>query len=283
MAMDERDGVRREPPAESEREVRARHEANRCAWNQGATEYRRQFEETLAFLRAGGSNLHPVERANLGDLGTWCDSAIHLQCASGRDTLSLWNEGVKRVAGVDISDLHIENARRLSDALGAPATWYRCDVLDTPRELDGTAGLVYTGRGAVCWIHDLAGWARVAYRLLRPGGVFHIFDSHPAIALFDLDAETLVPTGYDYFEHGEENRGWGSNYLGDLGLPLAEHAPKHERQWTLGAMFQALRDAGLVIDRLGEHREQYYDEFPRLRPDLRATLPLTFSIMARRP
>ena len=98
---------------------------------------RRRFEETLAFLQAGGSSLHPIERANLGDLRTWCGTAIHLQCASGRDTLSLWNEGVAQVIGVDIADVHIANAQRLSAALGAPATWYRCDVLETPSALDG--------------------------------------------------------------------------------------------------------------------------------------------------
>jgi hypothetical protein len=68
------------------------------------------LEDTLAFLRAGGSNLHPIERTNLGDLRAWCTTAIHLQCASGCDTLSLWNEGVTRVIGIDISDLHIANA-----------------------------------------------------------------------------------------------------------------------------------------------------------------------------
>ena len=102
-----------------------------------------------------GSSLHPIERANLGDLRTWCGTAIHLQCASGRDTLSLWNEGVAEVIGVDIADVHIANAQRLSAALGAPATWYRCDVLETPSTLDGRADLVYTGQGALCWLHDL--------------------------------------------------------------------------------------------------------------------------------
>ena len=55
-------------PAVSAEEVRARHEANRSAWNEGAARYTAEIEETIAFLAAGGSNLHPVERANLGDL-----------------------------------------------------------------------------------------------------------------------------------------------------------------------------------------------------------------------
>ena len=59
-------------PAVSAEEVRARHEANRAAWNEGAVRYTAEIEETIAFLASGGSNLHPVERANLGDLAAWC-------------------------------------------------------------------------------------------------------------------------------------------------------------------------------------------------------------------
>ena len=70
-------------PAATAEEVRARHEANRAAWNEGAVRYTAEIEETIAFLAAGGSNLHPVERAHLGDLAAWCRTAIHLQCASG--------------------------------------------------------------------------------------------------------------------------------------------------------------------------------------------------------
>lgn len=100
--------------AKDAQEVRERHEANRLAWNEGAAYYTARLGGTLAFLRAGGSSLHPIERTNLGDLRAWCTAAIHLQCASGCDTLSLWNEGVTRVIGIDISDVHIANAQRLS-------------------------------------------------------------------------------------------------------------------------------------------------------------------------
>jgi SAM-dependent methyltransferase len=270
-------------PARTVEEVRGRHEANRVAWNQAAEQYAREVDQTIQFIREGRSNLHPLERANLGDLRTWCKTAIHLQCASGRDTLSLWVEGAQRVVGVDISDGHIANARKTSEAVGAPAAWYRCDVLDTPTELNGTADLVYTGRGAMCWIHDLDAWAAVVYRLLRPGGVIHVLDSHPVLWLFDLDAEEFVCTGFDYFRHAESNRGWPVTYLGDMGLKPEQHAIKYEQAWTLGAIFTALRRAGLVIEHLGEHPEGFYADFPYLRPELRGRLPMTFTMMARRP
>src|SRR4051794_33019020 len=97
------------------------HEENRAAWNEAAQAYAGRIDETVAFLRAGSSSLHPLERANLSDLAEWCECTIHLQCASGRDTLSLWVEGARRVVGIDISDQHIENARRTAAAVGAPA------------------------------------------------------------------------------------------------------------------------------------------------------------------
>jgi SAM-dependent methyltransferase len=272
-----------EPITRDAQEVRARHAANRIAWNQGATRYAAELEETIAFIRGGGSNLHPIERANLGDLRPWCRVAIHLQCASGRDTLSLWNEGVARVVGVDISDVHIANARRLSEAVAAPATWYCCDVLDAPHELDGTADLVYTGRGALCWLHDLDGWAAVIYRLLKPGGVLHVLDGHPVNWLFDADAETLVASGTHYFAHAEWNRGWPTTYMGDLGKPVEEHAIKHERLWPLAAIFTALRGAGLAVELFGEYPDDYWDSFPNLRPEFRGRLPMTFAMLARRP
>lgn len=272
-----------EPPASTPDEVRRRHEANRVAWNQAAGAYAAEIEETIASLRRGESNFHPIERANLGDLRPWCGRAIHLQCASGRDTLSLWLEGAREVIGADISDLHIENARRIAEAVGAPARFLRCDVLDLPRDLDGTADLVYTGRGAICWLHDLDGWATAVARLLKPGGLFHLLDDHPALILFDIDAELLAPSGANYFAHAESNRGWASGYLGDLGRPIEEHAVKHERQWTIAEVFQSLRSAGLAIEKLGEHPDPYWDAMPNLRPEFHGRLPLTFSILARRP
>jgi SAM-dependent methyltransferase len=268
--------------------VRARHESNRAGWNEGALHYSAEIAGTIAFIGQGKSNLHPVERRNLGDLRSWCGTAIHLQCASGRDTLSLLNEGVARVVGVDISDVHIENARQTTAGLArmgrsVQAEWIRCDVLDTPHDLDGTADLVYTGRGALCWLHDLQAYARVVARLLKPGGVYHVFDDHPITVLFDLEPETYVFRGASYFGHSESSTGWPSTYIGDsLGIPVEEQSVKFERSWNLMEVFDALSGAGLTVEYLGEHPEPYWDIFPNIKPELRGIIPLTFSLMARK-
>ena len=271
-------------PAADDAEVRRRHEANRAAWNEGAEHYTVANEERIASLRAGKSSLHPIERDMLGDLGSWCETAIHLQCASGGDTLSLWLEGARNVVGVDISDVHIENARLTGEALGAPAAWYRCDILDTPHELDGTADLVFTGRGAIDWLQDIEGWARVCARLLKPGGIVTVFDNHPVVYLFDPDADHIAFLQIDYFDYAESSQGWGSGYIGQTLRTAPEaQAVKYERAWTPSAVFSALTSAGLTVERFGEHPDPYFEMFPRLPEEERRKIPHTFSMLARKP
>lgn len=274
----------REPPAADEAEVRARHEANRAAWNEGgAASYAREVDETVEFIRAGNSSLHPVERVNIGHLLPGMGRAIHLQCAGGRDTLSLLVEGVAEVVGIDISDVMIESARRASEALGARASWFRSDVLDTPHELDGAADLVYTGRGAIIWMQDLGPWAAVVARLLKPGGYFHVLDNHPLLYLFDDTTTELRWSGQDYLDGGGYSQGWPSEYIGDIGKPVEEQAVSHERGWPIATVFNALTAAGLRVEFIGEHREGYWSEKSYLPEGIREAIPLTFSMLARKP
>ena len=271
-----------QPVASDADEVRARHQANRAAWNQGAAAYALTMGRTRDFLAAGASNLHPVERALLGDLSRF-DHAVHLQCASGGDTLSLLNDGVGSVVGIDISDVHIDNARQLTAALDMDAEFVCCDVLDVPDRFSGTADLVYTGRGALNWLHDLEACAVVVARLLKPGGVVCVFDGHPLTWLFDPDAPTLVPSGVKYLRHAESSKGWPDSYIGDLGLPDDELAVMWERAWPPSAVFTALSGAELVVEHFGEHEDGYWNEFPNLPNRVRASLPLTYSFVARKP
>src|SRR4029077_127587 len=156
------------------------HEANRSAWDEAAERYEGWFDEAVALIRSGGSNLLPVEHDLIGDLHGRCRRAIHLQCAGGRDTLSLWNLGADAVVGVDFSPRMLDLAARLTEATGAPASWVLADVLKMPHDLDGSADLLYTGRGAILWLQDLNAWAAVLRRLLAPAGRLVIFDGHPA-------------------------------------------------------------------------------------------------------
>ena len=56
----------------------------------------------------------------------------------------------------------------------------------------------------------------------------------------------------------------------------------HEHQWTLGEVVTAVAGAGLRIERLVEHPELFWEQFPGLRPDLRARLPHSYTLVACR-
>ena len=161
------DTIRPATPTEAA-DVRGMHDATRAAWDEAAERYEGWLEEAIALIRSGGTNLFGAEVELIGDLHGWCRRAIHLQCAGGRDTLSLWNLGAAEVVGVDFSARMLDLAERLAAATGAPARWIHSDVLDTPHELDGTGDLVYTGRGSLIWLQDLDAWAAVVARLLAP-------------------------------------------------------------------------------------------------------------------
>jgi len=272
-----------------ENEVSERHQQNRAAWNEAAARYEREIEEDVAFLRAGGKNLMAPELSFLADLGSWCGRAIHLQCAGGKDTLSLWNQGAREVVDLDISERMIACARRKSEALGAPARWYCCDVLDAPHELDGAADLVYTGRGALCWILDIAAWARTVARLLKPAGRLYVFEGHPLDWVWDPNATNLRPDpeppfGNYFSDAVAVNQGWPETYIpAEAVPPKEEQARKHERQWTLGQIMNALVDADLLLERFEEHPDLFWDSFPLLPKDLTDRLPHTFSLLMRKP
>jgi SAM-dependent methyltransferase len=279
---------RPETPAGDTDEVRRRHESNRAAWNEGAVRYFEEIESSARFIVAGKSNLHPVERRNLaryGPLPDWCRRAIHLQCAGGRDTLSLFVEGAHEVIGIDISDRMIEAADELSRRTGVPARFYRCDILDSPAELDGTADLVYTGRGALCWVQDIDRWARTAARLLSPGGVLCVYDGHPFQGLLRMDTPSLeIASDARYFGNATSGKGWSEQYIGSLeGLPVERQSRKYERSWTISEVVQAVINSRLVIDSLGEHPEDFWEAFPLIGAADIERIPNTFSLCARKP
>jgi ubiquinone/menaquinone biosynthesis C-methylase UbiE len=256
------------------------------AWNVASGVYERDEQEDIALLSSGGNKLLSPEHKFLSNLGVWCKVAIHLQCAGGTETLSLWNMGAAAVVGVDISERMVAVAKRKTQALHAPAQWFCCDVLNTPHELDNTADLVYTGKGALPWIMDIHAWAGVVARLLKPGGKLYIFEGHPLDWVWDTAATTyqLSSRTGDYFSDAiVTDRGWPM-----FSNPIQEHANNdqlhvHERQWTLGAIINSLIASGLCLERFEEYPDLFWNQFPCLPVEIIDCLPHTFSLLMRKP
>ena len=264
-------------------DVAGMHASNRAAWDEAAERYEAWFDEAVDLIRSGGVNLFGAEVELIGDLHGRCRRAIHLQCAGGRDTLSLWNLGADTVVGVDFSPRMLDLARRLTEATGAPATWILADVLDTPHDLDGTGDLVYTGRGSLIWLQDLDPWAAVVARLLAPDGRFVLFEGHPAEWLFDADDDGhWIATDYDYFGGAEASKGWAPEYIDHLSIDDDDQSWKFARAWTLGEIVTALLRAGLRLEALTEYPIDWWSGHDDVRASDRGRIPLSFSITARR-
>ena len=265
-------------------DVAGMHASTRAAWDEAAERYEGWLSEAIELIRGGGTNLFGAEIELIGDLHGRCRRAIHLQCAGGRDTLSLWNLGADEVVGVDFSPRMLDLARRLTEATGAPARWIESDVLATPHELDGTADLVYTGRGALIWLQDLDAWAEVVARLLSPVGRFVLFEGHPAEWLFDVDADgRWVATDYDYFGGAEASKGWAPEYIDRLSIAEGDQSWKFARAWTLGEVITSLVRGGLRLERVTEHPIDWWGGHADVRDEERGRIPLSFSVVARGP
>jgi hypothetical protein len=82
------------------------------------------------------------------------------------------------------------SARRsaAADELGAACRYVAAAVPAVPLA-SASADLVYTGKGALAWMADLAGWAREVARLLRSSGHLFVYEAHPAAILWTWDED----------------------------------------------------------------------------------------------
>ncbi len=273
--------------------------ANRALWDElTAIHERSAFYDVGGFL-AGASSLSALELDELGPEVTG-KRLLHLQCHFGLDTLS-WARLGATVTGVDFSGRAIALARRLATECGLPATFVESDLYELPARLalaarlDERFDVVYTSWGVLCWLPDLARWARLIADCLAPGGIFYMAEFHPFLfALADDSEEPRVSR--DAYFHRAEPHAWANDGKGSYADPDARIEAPVDYEWDhpLGEIVTALIEAGLTIEYLHEFRRlgsRQTLDWPCIgqRPDgsfalrrLRDEYPLSFSLRATR-
>lgn len=208
---------------------------------------------------------------------------VQLQCSHGADALGLLNAGAASVVGVDNSSEMISQAEAKAAAVGAQsASFLRSDVTSLPTELDGTADLIYTGRGSLPWILDLPAWADSVRRILKPRGHIFIFEGHPLASLWNRDAESLEPrTDASYFDdEPAEDPGFPADVVQ---REVGDGRPRMlERHWRPGEVMEVLISAGLDINLFREYPVVFWNQFPSWSGELKARLPNSYAILAER-
>jgi SAM-dependent methyltransferase len=278
------------PPADDEEGIRDNLEswdamAHMHAQGSGAEFYR--IEQWLA----GESKLAPWEIDEMGSVEG--KSLLHMQCHIGTDTLSWAREGA-RVTGLDFSQNAVEEARRFADILGFDdARFVVSRVSEAVEALDGEQfDIIYTGRGALCWLPDLKDWARVCAALLRQGGILYFEESTPTVNILDSkegpDGPYLVPKYNLFNEDPISEIGEGSYADPDWPGERVTHC----WEYRYDTIFNALIEEGFQIEFLNERDELFFAPWPEFfepsRPnywrlkDGNVPMPLSFTLKAAR-
>jgi SAM-dependent methyltransferase len=236
---------------------------NRASWDERAPAHAASPDYGFAkFITDPGflSDVVRFDRPLLGEISGL--RGVHLQCHIGTDTVSLARLGAT-MTGLDFSPPALAAGRRLAEASGTAVDFVESDLYGAPAALGrGGFDLVYTGIGALCWLPDIRGWARVVSDLLRPGGRLFIREGHPMLwTLPDPRADGLLAVELPYFEQAEPQI-WneGGTYVA-TDVEFA-HNTTHEWNHGLGEIVTALIDAGMAITGLTEHDSAPWEALP---------------------
>ena len=238
-------------------------ELNRASWDERAPAHAASRDYAVDQFASDPGHLSEVVRFDLpllGDIGGL--RGVHLQCHIGTDTVSLARLGAD-MTGLDFSPASLAQARRIARLAGADVRFVEAAVYDAPGALGPEPfDLVYTGIGALCWLPDIARWARVVAGLLRPGGRLFIREGHPVLwALDDPRPDGLLAVEYPYFEREEAMVfDEGGTYV-DTDAVFT-HNRTHEWNHGLGEIVTALVAAGMDLTGLVEHDSVPWDALP---------------------
>jgi len=240
---------------------------NRANWDERVLIHRAVPFYDVARIRDGNARMNAIEEAELGAVTGL--RILHLQCHFGHDSLILASRGAD-VTGLDFSAPAIAAARENAAALGLKACFVLSDIYAARQAIPQPASfdLVYTTWGTICWLPDVAEWARIIAHFLRPGGRLYFADMHPAAYMFD----DMVP--------GADGKpGLFAPYFtsaplviedpDDYADPEARLTNQRTVQWMhpLSTIIGGLLDAGLRLDWMHEHPRITWKAFAHLVRD----------------
>lgn len=260
----------------------ASFEVNRTLWNaRTRLHVGSRFYDVEGFLH-GAISLGTHELELLGDVRG--QAVLHLQCHFGQDTLSLARMGA-RATGLDLSDVAIDEARKLADRAGLHADFVCANVLDQQPAFEAQFDIVFTSFGVLGWLPELGPWARNVAHWLKPGGRLVLVEFHPAVWMFN-NAFTRVACSYFNRERIVETE---QGTYAEPSAPIA--LPSHTWNHALAETITALLEAGLRVDSFREMDGSPHDCFTNTVrgtdglyriSGLEGKLPMVFSVVASR-
>lgn len=242
-------------------------ENTRQAWAIASQKYEREAEEHLDLART--HRLEPVEEEVLA-ADVRGAAIVHPMSGHGLDDLALARLGASSVLGLDYSPAAVRSAQERAATLELPCTYREVELPATGLS-DASADLVYTGKGALIWVADLAAFLAETHRILRPGGAFFVYEAHPLVPLWTWEPdEARVRGDRSYFAPGHVNDTFPANGA-------------YEHQRTLAQMVTGVLEAGFAVEHLAEHPEPFWKPGDLQAAAWDGRLPNAYSLLARRP
>ena len=146
-----------------------------------------------------------------------------------------------RVTSCDISENQLANAERIARKYGWDQSieFICADTMKLDGIADGAYDFVYTSNGVHVWIDDLYGMYDNINRIIKPGGVYIMYEIHPFQRPFNDNAKIIKP--YDMTGPFES----------DIEITFG---------WRVMDIMNALMDSGLIIRHIEEmFAEKDYD------------------------
>jgi SAM-dependent methyltransferase len=260
--------------------------SNQSLWDEWAELHAQGDWYDLDSVRRGADKLRMYEVEEVGDVSGL--TMLHLQCQIGTDSIAWARRGAK-VTGVDFSPRAVEIANSLAKELGVDATFVCSDVMRLPEKLAGTWDVVYTSRGVLGWLPDLAAWAEIVASYLKPGGFVYLTDIHPVAKTLD-DTSSKLRVSRPYWPRPEPVAYRVEGSYADPGAKI-ESSVKYLWTHSTGELITAVAQAGLIVEFFREF--SWLDRpWPFLRKrgsrhyvlpeEAEGELPLFFSLRARK-
>ncbi len=263
---------------------------NRVFWDDRVEAHWRSgmYTRDAEALRGGGHCLREHILQTVGDVKD--KSLVHLQCHMGMETLS-WARLGAEVAGLDFSRPAIDKAEQLRDELGLKAEFHCESLYDAPKVIDRRFDIVFQSIGSICWLPDLAGWAKVISAMLNDGGRYVLNECHPFSDVLEQPPGTshLQPVNAYFGDEGIVFNEGGTYADPDAAF---EHNKTVEYIYPLGDVVTSLIEAGLTINRVSESPLCVFPRYAmmeRIAPDtwelpepMRGKLPMSYTLVARK-
>jgi SAM-dependent methyltransferase len=235
----------------------------------------------------------PFEWRDLGQLTG--REVLHLQSHLGVETMAFALKGA-HTTGLDFSVTSVQEAKRIAAEAGLAIEYVCADVYDSVEALGARRfDIVYTGKGALCYLPDLKAWAQTIVQLLKPSGFLYVVEFHPLL-------NALGPThkpgfGYDLVLRYDYLGGRGaverdSTHTYTDGPALARDTLHYEWPHGLGEVVTVLAHTGFTIESLTETSHLPWPRWPQMvqtdngwwaMPESQPQFPVLYGLKATTP